>query len=129
MPPHTPSPSRTVRRWSASTTAPAYRPVGAVYRPRRPTETPLYPVVQHHLETFLAQAQHTDPMGWGVPRLKRDDDARRDRRGVSGAGDVDENRGSRRAARGAEGAERGLSEGGRARSCGRSGLGVGSRGV
>ncbi len=38
-----------------------------VYRPRRPTTTPLYPVVQHHLETFLAQATETDPMGYGVP--------------------------------------------------------------
>ena len=27
-----------------------------VYRPRRPATTPLYPVVQHHLETFLVQA-------------------------------------------------------------------------
>jgi hypothetical protein len=42
-------------------------PRPAVYRPRRPTETPLYPVVQHHLETFLAEAQDADPMGWGVP--------------------------------------------------------------
>ena len=38
-----------------------------VYRPRRPTATPLYPVVQHHLETFLAQATESDPMGHGVP--------------------------------------------------------------
>ena len=38
-----------------------------VYRPRRPTTTPLYPVVQHHLETFLAQATESDPLGYGVP--------------------------------------------------------------
>ena len=38
-----------------------------VYRRRRPTTTPLYPVVQHHLETFLAQATESDPMGYGVP--------------------------------------------------------------
>ncbi|HEX9885503.1 MAG TPA: transposase zinc-binding domain-containing protein [Longimicrobiales bacterium] len=38
----------------------------AVYRPRRPTTTPLYPVVQHHLETFLARAEDEDPTGWGV---------------------------------------------------------------
>ena len=38
-----------------------------VYRPRRPTATPLYPVVQHHLETFLSQAAEADPMGNGVP--------------------------------------------------------------
>jgi len=36
-----PSSSRTVGRWSGSTATPAYRPAGAVYRPRRPTETPL----------------------------------------------------------------------------------------
>ena len=64
---HTPSPSHAARRWSGSTAAPAYHPAGAVYRPRRPTETPLYPVVQHHLESFLAEAQDADPMGWGVP--------------------------------------------------------------
>jgi hypothetical protein len=29
---------------------------------------PLYPVVQHHLETFLAETRDADPMGWGVPR-------------------------------------------------------------
>ncbi len=40
---------------------------GHVYGPRRPTTTPLYPVVQHHLETFLAQATEGDPMGCGVP--------------------------------------------------------------
>jgi hypothetical protein len=38
-----------------------------VYRPRRPTTTPLYPVVQHHLETFLVQAAEADPVGYGVP--------------------------------------------------------------
>ena len=37
-----------------------------VYRPRRPTTTPLYPVVQHHLETFLTQATQADPTGYGV---------------------------------------------------------------
>ncbi|TVR67119.1 MAG: hypothetical protein EA422_00730 [Gemmatimonadales bacterium] len=65
--------SQTVRRWSGATPAQAYRPSGAVYRPRRPTETPLYPVVQHHLETFLAEAQDSGPMGRGVPRwVERD---------------------------------------------------------
>jgi hypothetical protein len=42
-------------------------PASAAYRPGRPTGTPLYPVVLHHLETFLAEAQDADPMGWGVP--------------------------------------------------------------
>jgi hypothetical protein len=40
--------------------APAYRPAGAVYRPRGPTETPLYRVVLHHLETFLTETQDAD---------------------------------------------------------------------
>ena len=40
---------------------------GPVYRRRRPTLTPLYPLVQHHLESFLAQATEADPMGGGVP--------------------------------------------------------------
>jgi hypothetical protein len=69
---HAPAPSHTARRWPASTAAPAYRPALAVYRPRRPTGTPLYPIVQHQ-ETFLAEAQDADPMGWGVPsRVERD---------------------------------------------------------
>ncbi len=57
-------PSPPIPRPPAHRLASAY---GRVYRPRRPTETPLYPVVQHHLETFLAEAQETDPMGWGIP--------------------------------------------------------------
>ncbi|TVR62586.1 MAG: hypothetical protein EA422_11025 [Gemmatimonadales bacterium] len=61
-----PAPSHTARRCSASRAASTYRPAGAVYRARRPTErSPL--VVQHHLETFLAEAQEADSMGWGVP--------------------------------------------------------------
>ena len=40
--------------------------LGAVYRRRRPTATPLYPIVQHHLETFLARAAEADPWGEGV---------------------------------------------------------------
>jgi hypothetical protein len=40
--------------------------LAAVYRRRRPTTTPLYPIVQHHLETFLAQAPEADPWGEGV---------------------------------------------------------------
>ena len=37
------------------------------YRPHQPAATPLYPVVRHHLETFLAQAAESDPLGHGVP--------------------------------------------------------------
>jgi hypothetical protein len=47
---------------------PAWRSFpGPVYRPRRPTQTPLYQVVQHHLETFLARASAADPTGYGLP--------------------------------------------------------------
>ena len=50
---------------------PAGRPDWATsrptYRPRQPTATPLYPVVQHHLETFVAQAAESDPLGYGIP--------------------------------------------------------------
>ncbi|MGI9179413.1 MAG: hypothetical protein ACR2H9_02700 [Longimicrobiaceae bacterium] len=37
-------------------------------RRRRPTATPLYPLVQQHLETFLADTAAADPDGEGVPR-------------------------------------------------------------
>jgi hypothetical protein len=40
--------------------------LAAVYRRRRPTTTPLYPIVQHHLESFLARAAEADPWGEGV---------------------------------------------------------------
>jgi len=40
---------------------------GSVYRPRRPTQTPLYQVVQHHVETFLARSSESDPTGYGLP--------------------------------------------------------------
>ncbi len=62
------------RRAWASSRAPPHRPPhstapagqAAVYRRRRPTTTPLYPIVQHHLETFLARAAEADPWGEGV---------------------------------------------------------------
>ncbi|MEQ1857980.1 MAG: transposase, partial [Longimicrobiales bacterium] len=38
-----------------------------VYLPRRATQTPLYPVVQHHLATFLSLAAEADTLGEGVP--------------------------------------------------------------
>jgi len=57
----------TVQRWAPTSGAPSYQPSGVVYRPRRPTATPLYPVVQHHLETLLASREEADPTGWGVP--------------------------------------------------------------
>lgn len=51
------------------------RPAGlaAVYRRRDPTATPLYPIVQHHLESFLADAAEADPHGEGVPRWVEND--------------------------------------------------------
>ena len=55
----------------SSRSGPPLRPTpatcGPVYRRRRPTLTPLYPLVQNHLETFLAEAAAADPMGGGVP--------------------------------------------------------------
>ena len=59
------------RTWASSRSGPPPRPTapncGPVYRRRRPTLTPLYPLVQQHLETFLAQAAETGPTGDGVP--------------------------------------------------------------
>ena len=46
--------------------APSWATSRPVYRPRRPTATPLYPVVQHHLETFL-ETTRDDPAGHGLP--------------------------------------------------------------
>jgi hypothetical protein len=50
------------------------RPDGlaAVYRRRDPTATPLYPLVQHHLETFLAETAAADD-GDGIPQWVEDD--------------------------------------------------------
>ena len=59
--PFPPHPERTARAGAA------------VYRRREPTATPLYPLVQHHLETFLAEAAEADPAGEGVPGWVEDD--------------------------------------------------------
>jgi hypothetical protein len=47
---------------------------GALARPpRRPTQTALYQAVQGHLETFVARAAESDPMGYGLPEwVERD---------------------------------------------------------
>jgi hypothetical protein len=46
---------------------------GTLYRPRRPTQTALYQAVQHHLETFVARAAESDPMGHALPEwVERD---------------------------------------------------------
>jgi hypothetical protein len=51
------------------------RPDGlaALYRRRDPTVTPLYPLVQHHLETFLADAAAADPESGSIPQWVEDD--------------------------------------------------------
>ena len=60
-----PTVTRTRRRWTHA--APTRGPTSPAYRARHPTATPLYPVVQHHLESFVALAQESDPLGFGVP--------------------------------------------------------------
>jgi hypothetical protein len=61
------TPVRRLFRPPPSPARPSRPAVSPTYRPRRPTATPLYPVVQHHLETFLARAAEADPLGNGVP--------------------------------------------------------------
>jgi Putative transposase/Transposase zinc-binding domain len=61
------TPAKRVFRPPPSPARPARQAVSPTYRPRRPKSTPLYPVVQHHLETFLARAAEADPLGNGVP--------------------------------------------------------------
>ncbi len=48
----------------SATTASA---AATVYRRREPTATALYPIVQHHLESFLARASSADPFADAVP--------------------------------------------------------------
>jgi hypothetical protein len=61
-----PTPAPTHTGWAAPRGPFPQRPppprhgLAAVYRRRDPTATPLYPVVQHHLETFLAEAAAAD---------------------------------------------------------------------
>ncbi|MGH7576785.1 MAG: transposase zinc-binding domain-containing protein [Longimicrobiales bacterium] len=45
----------------------------AVYRRRDPTTTALYPIVQHHLESFLTLATGADSSDDPVPRWAEDD--------------------------------------------------------
>ena len=56
-----------LRRSPSAAHPPEWATSRPTYRPRRPASTPLYPVVQHHLETFLAQAADADPEGYGLP--------------------------------------------------------------
>ena len=59
-------------RSGSETTTPALG-IAAVYRRREPTTTSLYPIVQHHLESFLAVAADADSPGQGVPAWAEDD--------------------------------------------------------
>jgi hypothetical protein len=61
------TPAKRVFRPPPSPPRPARPAASPSYRPRRPKSTPLYPVVRHHLETFLARAVEIDPLGNGVP--------------------------------------------------------------
>ncbi len=61
------TPAKRLFRPLPSPARPSRPATSPTYRPRRPTATPLYPVVQHHLETFLAHAAEADPLGNGVP--------------------------------------------------------------
>jgi hypothetical protein len=56
-------PSTLLRPGSATTASAA----ATVYRRREPTATALYPIVQHHLESFLARASSADPFADAVP--------------------------------------------------------------
>ncbi len=72
--PGSPAIKQRTRARPRATTTPAWRSFpGTAYRPRRPTQTPLYQVVQHHLETFLARSSESDPTGYGFPEwVERD---------------------------------------------------------
>jgi hypothetical protein len=72
--PGSPAIKQRTRARPRATTTPAWRSFpGTAYRPRRPTQTPLYQVVQHHLETFLARSSESDPTGYGLPEwVERD---------------------------------------------------------
>ena len=61
------TPAKRLFRPPPAPARPPHRATSPTYRLRRPTATPLYPVVQHHLETFLARAAEADPLGNGVP--------------------------------------------------------------
>ena len=72
--PGSPAAKQRTRLRPRATSAPAWRSLpGNVYRPRRPPQTALYQAVQHHLETYVAQAAESDPMGYGLPEwVERD---------------------------------------------------------
>jgi hypothetical protein len=54
-------------RWSRPPPRPSVDPHAQPYRRRRPESTTLHRIVREHLETYLALANESDPMGDGVP--------------------------------------------------------------
>jgi hypothetical protein len=60
-------PTRRKTRWSTPPSRPSAGPHAQPYRRRRPETTTLHRIVREHLETYLALANESDPMGDGVP--------------------------------------------------------------
>ena len=60
-------PTRPKARWSTPPPRPSPSPHAQPYRRRRPETTSLHRIVREHLETYLALANESDPMGDGVP--------------------------------------------------------------
>jgi hypothetical protein len=54
-------------RWSTPPPRPSAGPHAHPYRRRRPETTTLHQIVREHLETYLALANESDPMGNGIP--------------------------------------------------------------
>ena len=60
-------PTRRKTRWSTQPPRPSAGTHAQPYRRRRPETTTLHRIVREHLETYLALANESDPMGDGVP--------------------------------------------------------------
>jgi hypothetical protein len=54
-------------RWSTPSPRPSAGSHAQPYRRHRPQTTPLHRIVREHLQTYLALANESDPMGDGVP--------------------------------------------------------------
>ena len=60
-------PTRRKTRWSTQPPRPSVGTHTQPYGRRRPETTTLHRIVREHLETYLALANESDPMGDGVP--------------------------------------------------------------
>jgi len=60
-------PTQRKTRWSAPAPRPSPSPHAQPYRRRRPETTTLHRIVREHIETYLALASESDPIGDGVP--------------------------------------------------------------